>query len=127
MVTVPEVSVAAVNEPEPTWAATLVGVPPVMVKVTTVGDSPEPPPLPVGEPPQPTTSARTPQRAEKRRTAKDHCFALSNFAGLSSGDAPVSAVCIFRLAYQPKYGRAAILFPAMRSVGIQAVIDVVFR
>jgi hypothetical protein len=72
MVTVPDVSAAAVNGPEPTLAATAVGVPPVMVNVTTAGEPSEPSPLLLKEPPQPTTStsARTPQRAEKRRTGK---------------------------------------------------------
>jgi hypothetical protein len=65
------VSVVVVNEPEPILVAMAVGVEPVILKMTTVGELPEPPELLVmEEPPQPTTRARAPQRAGKRKVAK---------------------------------------------------------
>jgi len=68
-VSLPDVSVAAVNCPEPIWVATAVGVAPVMVKVTVVG-VPPPPPLPPPEPPPepPEPPALPPQPESKRST-----------------------------------------------------------
>jgi hypothetical protein len=71
-VILPEVSVAAVNAPEPTCVATAVGVEPEIVKVTNVGAWPPPPP-PVFPPlpPQPATTTRTEARSDKRGNAED--------------------------------------------------------
>jgi hypothetical protein len=74
-VSLPAVSVAAVNEPVPVLVATAVGVPPVTVNVTVVGLPPPPePPLPdppPDDPPQPAINMSAPPRTHTRISAKD--------------------------------------------------------